>query len=111
MSVEVSKDGLRATIRIPGWPLMVVDTPLGKQRFQEAVARMEATFEEAYRCEMNDRLYRLRCQKIDGKYNTDGAVCEYLYSGEWHRMKNQDMLLEIKEMANNELDNDSESGR
>lgn len=103
MSVTVAKDGLTATIRIPGWPLMVVDTPLGKQKFQERIARAEAAMEEAYCCNMNGRTYRLRCAKIDGEYSTTGAVCEWLYNGEWRRMKNLEILEEMKRMAEESL--------
>jgi hypothetical protein len=79
-------------VRYRDFPVTYIDTPGEIERRKQAIKKFEDSLPEDFRIEINGRIYRLRCFNK----TPEGAVCEFLYSGEWRRVRNLGIIEIVK---------------
>jgi hypothetical protein len=84
------------SIRIPGWPLITLDTPEEIQKHKEAVVRAKAKLPLLFETEVDNKKYRVRGYTNDGEIS--GSVCEWLYNGIWKEVLNCEIADRIKSL-------------
>jgi hypothetical protein len=84
------------TVKKQGWPLMSIDTPEEYEKLKRAKANAETALPVIFETEIDGKSYRIRGYIGDGE--TSGSVCEWLWQGEWKRMRNYEIMERLKNL-------------
>lgn len=88
-------------IKYPGWPALYYDTPEEKEKIKTATENTISKMPEIYRTELEGKIYRIRGFINEGIIS--GSTCEWLYNGKWLKIKNYEIMSQLKSMADNKL--------
>ena len=82
--------------RVQGFPVLYADAPEETARLRAAQAKAEAGLPLLFETEMNSKKYRLRGLLNNGE--TSGSVVEWKYNGKWLRVRNYEIIDQVKEL-------------
>ena len=85
-----------STIRIPGWPLLFLDTPEERAEKQRRRQRYRARLPVLMEITMDEKLYRVR--ELNAIESVGHVTADFLYNGNWYPVKNYEILSRLREL-------------